>query len=71
MNTPSAGHPDQDETTVWRDGSRGAQNAQTASDPRSPDHVCTAACTHDVVRKGTLRTTNAPTRVGDGSPRAR
>jgi hypothetical protein len=45
-----------------------------ASDPVSPDHVCTPACTHDGAKKeapaplkGTVRTTNAPTRPGEGS----
>jgi hypothetical protein len=48
-----------------------------SSDPKSPDHVCTPACTHEGARKpapaplkGTVRTTNAPTRPGEGSARS-
>jgi hypothetical protein len=71
MNTSSAAEPDQDATTVRRDAGRDKPKAASGSDPKSPDHVCTAACTHGAVRKGTVRTTDAPTKVGDGSPRAR
>jgi len=47
-----------------------------SSDPKSPEHVCTPACTHEGATKpmpaavppmGTVRTTNAPTRPGEGS----
>lgn len=49
----------------------------TPQSPAPADHVCTSACTHEGAAKpapaaalplGKVRTTNAPTTPGEGSP---
>jgi hypothetical protein len=71
MTASRTQHPQHDASTIAHAGTDQASKALPASDPKSPDHVCTAACTHERAKLGTVHTTDSPTQVGAGSPRAR
>jgi len=62
MNTPKTKHAQSRPV---------APSDPASSDPNSPDHVCTDACTHEPMTPGKVGVTDAPTKPGAGATRAR